>query len=84
MKRPLRVLGILVLLGILFFTIWALRTRPAAKPGRESLQDAMHSAITDPEAFAKSHFTGGVGAMLGVDPTNGLPTVMQVVPRLAG
>ena len=80
MNRALRVLGIFILLGIILFAIWALRARPSGKPGQASFKDAFHSAINNPEGFAKSHFTGGVGVMLGVNPTNGLLMVMQVVP----
>lgn len=79
MSRPLRVVGIFILAGILLFGLWALRSHWMGKPGHNSLKAAVHSAISDPERFAKSHFTGGVGAIMGVDPTNGLPMIMQVI-----
>ena len=39
----------------------------------------MHSAITNPIAFAKNRFTGGVGAVLVTDPATGLLLIKKVL-----
>ena len=64
MNRALRVVGAFVLIGLVLFALWAARTRSARRSEQESLSDTIHSAITNPVAFAKDRFTGGVGAIL--------------------
>lgn len=48
-------------------------------PKRASAVYAFESAITNPVDFAKSHVTGGIGAMLLADPASGLPQIRGVV-----
>ena len=78
MNRALRVMGIVVLLGVLFFALWALWTH-GRQSGPISLKAAFQSEITSAEGYAKSRFTGGVGVMMKLDPTNGLLTVDHVI-----
>jgi C-terminal processing protease CtpA/Prc len=61
------------------FALWAARTRSARRPGQESLNDTIHSAITNPVAFAKARFTGGVGAILLANPATGVQVIHQVL-----
>jgi C-terminal processing protease CtpA/Prc len=79
MNRALRILGILAVTAIIVFALWAAQTRSARRAGQESLEDTSHSAITNPVAFAKNRFTGGVGAILLIDPATGLPLIRQVI-----
>jgi PDZ domain-containing protein len=58
---------------------WMARTRSARPPSQESLNDTIHSAITNPVKFAKARLTGGVGAVLLADPATGIPLVQNVV-----
>ena len=37
------------------------------------------SAVTGPVAFAKSRFTGGIGAIMLIDPKTGVPVIHQVM-----
>src|SRR6266480_3303763 len=79
MNRALRVAGIFAFIGVVVVALWAARTRSARRPNQESLNDTIHSAITNPAKFAKAHFTGGVGAVLLADPATGVPLIHNVV-----
>src|SRR5215471_15964401 len=48
-----------------------------SKPG--SVTRTVELAITNPVSFTKSHVTGGIGAVLLVDPASGLPRIQTVV-----
>jgi carboxyl-terminal processing protease len=86
MKRALLTLAILGFIAAVLIVI----CRPRPSPARSTtspVQDAVESAITNPLSaitnplrFARSHFTGGIGAMLRADQTNGVPIVVQVIP----
>jgi C-terminal processing protease CtpA/Prc len=78
MSRTLRVVGVFALVGVLVFLLWLARTHSARRLGQESIKDTIHSAITNPAAFAKARFTGGVGILLA-SPTNGLPQINEVM-----
>jgi membrane-associated protease RseP (regulator of RpoE activity) len=80
MKRAIRIAGVLFSLGVIAWIWWAYQSgffdrvrRPPAKPS------AFNQAITHPVAFAENHFTGGIGAILGVDSQSGLAAIRQVV-----
>src|SRR5215469_6527778 len=86
MKRALLTLGILGLIAAVLIAIYGPHLS-AARSTTSPVQDAVASAITNPLSaitnplgFARSHFTGGIGAMLRADPTNGIPLVQQVIP----
>lgn len=65
--------------GVIVFALWTTRTRSERRPAPESLNDAIHSVITNPVAFAKNRFTGGVGAVMSIDSATGLPQIRQVL-----
>ena len=79
MKRALRIVGVFAVVGVMVFALWTTRTPLGRRPASGSLKDAMHSAITNPVAFAKNRFTGGVGAVLMIDLATGLPLIKQVL-----
>jgi C-terminal processing protease CtpA/Prc len=79
MNRAFRIFGIFAATAVLVFALWAAQTRSTRRPSPESLKDTIHSAITNPVAFAKNRFTGGVGAVLGVDQATGLLLIRQVI-----
>ena len=78
MNRALRVVGIFAIIGVLF-TLWVARTRSAKRSDQESLKDTIHLVVTNPLAFAKARFTGGVGAILQPDPATGVPLIRKVM-----
>jgi S1-C subfamily serine protease len=78
MKRRLRAVGIITFVGIVVFALWIAWGRFANGSVHESLENAVHSVVSNSEVFAKVHFTGGVGVVLGFDQTNGVPNIMQV------
>ena len=65
------ILVLLVLVGI-----ETLRWHTVQSP----LSQELKSAVTKTETFVKDHVTGGVGAVLAVDVTTGLPRVVSVLP----
>src|SRR2546429_3641810 len=71
MKRPFRVAGTVVLIGLLLFALWAVRTRSAIRSD-QSLKDTIQSEI-------KARFTGGIGAVLQLDPATGVPLIRKVM-----
>ena len=79
MKRLLLVIGIPAILGIVILAAWAVRARSPKAAAQESLHDTIHAAITNPARFAKSHFTGGIGAVLMAEPKTGVPVVHNVL-----
>jgi S1-C subfamily serine protease len=86
MKRALLTLVILGFIAAVLIAICWPRLS-AARSTNNPVQDAVASAITNPLSaitnplrFARSHFTGGIGALLRADPTNGIPLVQQVIP----
>ncbi|SRR6266571_611338 len=79
MNRALRAIGIGGIIGVAVFALWMARTRSARRSNQDSLSDTLHSAITNPVVFAKSRFTGGVGAILVADPATGVPLIHNVV-----
>jgi len=79
MNRMLRVAGILSFIGVVVFALWAARSRPARRSSQESFNDAIHLAVTNPVKFAKTHFSGGVGAVLLADPATGVLLIHNVV-----
>jgi C-terminal processing protease CtpA/Prc len=79
MNRSLRVVGIFASIGVVVFLLWLARTHSVRRPGQESLKDTIHSAITNPAAFAKAHFTGGVGVIMSTNSANGLPQINEVM-----
>src|SRR5260370_30836165 len=79
MNRAVRIVGILGCLLLMMFALWTARTRSVIGPKPETLEKAIQSAVTNPLGFAKSHFTGGIGAVLLVDPVMGIPQVHNVM-----
>ena len=56
---------------------WFLHSTKLKGPGR--IVPEVQSAITNPVGFAKAHVTGGIGAVLLVDPMTGLPRIQMVL-----
>jgi len=79
MNRALPVIGIFVVIAVVVVALWTARTPSARRSNQESLQETMRSAITNPVAFAKNRFTGGVGAALGTDPATGALLIMKIM-----
>jgi C-terminal processing protease CtpA/Prc len=79
MKRLPLAFGILVIIGATLVALWTLRARPSVRSNHDSLKETVESVITNPVAFAKSHFTGGIGVMVMADPTTGVPMIHQVI-----
>ncbi len=64
----------LFLLGVAWFAEPAQNPRALVPAPRQIIQNALRH----PFEFAKSHVTGGVGVLMGVDPRSGLPMVAGV------
>src|SRR4051794_28315414 len=71
--------GILVAVAIVAFALWIARTRSAKGSKQQSIDVTIHSGITNPVKFAKSRFTGGVGAALSTDRATGVLLIDQVM-----
>jgi len=78
MNHPFRVIGIFAFIAVAVFALWATRARSTRQPDRASIKDTIQSAITNPADFAKTHFTGGIGAMLTTDRATGVPLIYGV------
>jgi len=75
-----RVLRLLIALGVLAMValgFWLLRDS-AGRAAGSAVENAVHSALTNPVEFAKSRVTGGVGVMLRTDDTTGVPIIQAV------
>jgi C-terminal processing protease CtpA/Prc len=79
-KQALRLWSIFALLVMGVFVIWRVAEYSAKRSGRKSPDHTLYSAATNPLAFARSRLTGGVGAILTVDPATGVPLVVSVIP----
>ena len=77
MKRALLTFGILGVIGAALVTLWTLRIPSAGRSNHDSLTETVVSAVTGPVAFAKSRFTGGIGAEMIADPTG--PVIHHVM-----
>lgn len=75
MNRAVKVAAILLLLGFMVLIWSAFRAHSSVGPHAPS---ALNQAIDHPVDFAKNHFTGGIGVLLGTDPKSGLILVQQV------
>lgn len=75
-NRPRLIAGVLLVLIVAVYGIRALFVH-SAKSGR--IAPAVQLAITNPLAFAKSHVTGGIGAVVLADPVSGLPKIQMLV-----
>lgn len=70
--------ALLVLIAAAYGTReWLAHSAKSARPG--SVVRAAELAITNPVEFAKSHVTGGIGAVLLADPVTGLPRIQMVL-----
>ena len=78
MNHPLRVIGIFAFTAVVVFALWATRASSARQAHKVSIKDTIHSAITNPADFAKTHFTGGIGVILATDLATGLLVVNEV------
>src|SRR5580765_6902310 len=78
MNHPFRVIGIFAFTAVVVFALWAARARSARQRDSASFKGTIHSAITNPADFAKTHFTGGIGIILETDPATGLPVINEV------
>ena len=79
MLRLILKLAMLVALAIVAFALWMVWSGRAGRPAQTTLNDTIHSAITNTQEFARTHFTGGVGAVMLLDPATGTPTVQNVL-----
>jgi C-terminal processing protease CtpA/Prc len=80
MNRTLRIIAVFVFISAAGVVLWMPRTRSVKPSPKASIKDTVYSAMTNPASFAKNRFTGGVGAALTVDKTNGNPLIMHVMP----
>ena len=78
MNRAVKVFGIFAFIAIMVFALRAARPRPGRGADWASIKTTLDSAITNPIAFGKTHFTGGIGIMVGTDPAAGLPLIAGV------
>lgn len=69
----------LLLLVAVVFGIWEWLANSAKSSRRGSIVPEVQAAMTNPVGFAKAHVTGGIGAVLLVDPTTGLPRIQMVL-----
>ena len=79
MSRTSRRFGILAFVCLAAFAIWAVRARTSSKFSHAPIRDAFISALTNPVAFGKDHFRGGVGIVFAIDPKSGLVEIHNVV-----
>ena len=78
-NRPRLIVGFLVVLVFAIYGIRAWFTVSANPAKLGSIVPAVRLAITNPVAFAKSHVTGGIGAVVLADPATGLPKIQMVL-----
>ncbi len=70
-------IGVFILL-LLLVLAWV--GVPRWGPAQSPLPEQLRSAVAKSESFVKNHVTGGVGAVLTVDGTTGLPRIASVLP----
>lgn len=75
-RERIVVIGAIVILALLALA-WVGTSR--WRTGQSPLPQQLRSAVTKTETFVKDHVTGGVGAVLAVDVTTGLPRIVSVV-----
>jgi membrane-associated protease RseP (regulator of RpoE activity) len=69
---------ILVTSLVLLVAGWFVNAPATVREGAFAPRLTLQSILTHPLDFAKSHVTGGVGGLLGVDPRTGMPMVQGV------
>ena len=79
MNVAFRTGGVLACLGVAALAFWKVQNGPVSRTNHKSVTGPIRSAITNPVSFAKSHFTGGIGAILLPDSATGLPRVREIV-----
>jgi S1-C subfamily serine protease len=79
MTRALRIIGILAFAAVVVLALWMVRSRSAIRTNHISLDNAIHSEVTNALGFAKAHFTGGIGAIMQADPATGVPLIQKVL-----
>jgi C-terminal processing protease CtpA/Prc len=79
MKPAVLGFGTLGVIVAVLIALWTLRTPSPVQSKHDSLKDTVESAITNPVAFAKSRFTGGIGAIMLADPKTGRTVIHQVI-----
>ena len=79
MNVALRIGGVLACLGVAALAFWKVQNGPVRRTSHNSVTGPIRLAMTNPVSFAKSHFTGGIGAILLADPPTGLPRVREIV-----
>lgn len=77
--RSLRII-IVCTVVIVVLLIWKAGIGWQTAPAQSRLEESIHSAISSPKEFVKSHVTGGVGVALMMDSASGLPKVGSVLP----
>jgi membrane-associated protease RseP (regulator of RpoE activity) len=66
----------LVLIFLLWLTGWRRHSKPHSSPIARTIQ----AVVTNPLEFAKSRLTGGIGALMSVEPRTRLPRIEDVTP----
>lgn len=79
MKRLLLVVGLLGVIGAAPVAFWTIRAFSTGGAEQGTLKQTMESVVTNPVAFAKARFTGGVGALMFADSKTGLLVINQVI-----
>lgn len=78
-NRPRRIARVLLGLVAVVYGIRALYVASVNSSWRGSIAHAVQSVFINPVGFAKSHVTGGIGALLLSDPASGLPRIQMVI-----
>ena len=77
--RARRIACVFLALMAVVCGIWALFGNSAKAVRYGSIVPAVRLAFTNPVAFAKSHVTGGIGAVVLADSATGLPRIQTVL-----
>ena len=70
---------IVALAGMAVLVLWASRSCAGGGQASATFKNSMQALATNPTEFVRSRITGGVGALLGIDPAAGLPVVNEVI-----
>lgn len=78
-NRPRRIACVLLALIATAYGIRTLFVTSTNSFKQGTIAHAVQSVFTNPVGFAKSHVTGGIGALLLADPQSGLPRIQTVI-----
>lgn len=73
------VLSVVVILSLLVSAWKMFSTRRASQAPLSSLQLTANELLADPVRFVTNRFTGGIGAVIMIDSTSGMPAIGSVI-----